>query len=78
MCVCVDTEVIIADDSPKSIKSQTVNGNNNGSTICNKPNEPSSTTTGESVRVKTMEFIQLSKFHFSFVMISNHSGGSNT
>lgn len=46
---CKSIEVIIADDSPKSsIKTQSVNGGNNGNTVA-KPNEPSSTTTGDSV-----------------------------
>lgn len=70
MFILIDTEVIIADDSPKSIKSQTVNGNNNGSTVCNKPNEPSSTTTGESVRVKIMRFVQFYRFHSIFFCLS--------
>lgn len=45
-------EVIIADDSPKlSIKSQseTMNGGKNGSVTITKSNEPTSTTTGDSV-----------------------------
>lgn len=49
------TEVIIEDDSPKtSIKTQAMNGGNNGSTTTSKPNEPSSTTTGDSVTINTL------------------------
>ncbi|XP_031617888.1 E3 SUMO-protein ligase PIAS2 isoform X2 [Contarinia nasturtii] len=47
-----DIEVIIADDSPKSsIKTQAMNGSTTNTTTSatSKPNEPSSTTTGDSV-----------------------------
>lgn len=54
-------EVIIEDDSPKSsMKAQSMNGAND-STTASKSNEPTSTTTGDSVIINIHLFLQKNK-----------------